>query len=221
MKKTPDHVAVLTGTSDSILHEALAAASLRAALSILGAAQRTEVRFLSFCIEAASQAQCAAEADLLAQRLHGEISEARNQGLSVQIRAQSGRRDIVEATRKLAAKVKSGRLHPDELTLEMLRQALPAVAFPDPDLIILCGRKASEQVAASWRLSDRLCFEGAYAEFYFCAAPFAEFAIADWHSALHDYGGRDRRFGRSTSSEALPAGRRTEAATISPENCIF
>lgn len=58
---------------------------------------------------------------------------------------------------------------------------------PDVDLLIRTG---GEQ-----RISDFLLWECAYAELWFTQRAWPDFTAADLHAALHDYRGRQRRFG--------------------------
>ncbi len=62
----------------------------------------------------------------------------------------------------------------------------PAAA--EVDLLIRTGGER--------RLSDFLLWESAYAELLFTDTMWPEFGPDDLRSALHDYRGRDRRFGR-------------------------
>jgi len=207
MKKVPEHVAIITGAGSSS-SDTNHAASLQAGRAVLLSAQQIGVRYLSFCPEAgggifAGMSELARKAQALAQGL------GQRPPVSVQIVEQSGRQDIVEATRKLAARVKSGHLRAEDLSAELLRETLSTAAFPDPDLIILCGRSGASL------LSRCLLFESAYAEMYFCSAAWPDFSAADWQRALSDYSQRERRFGR-TSDQLQPALHWPSPASLSP-----
>ena len=73
---------------------------------------------------------------------------------------------------------------------------------PDVDLMIRTGGEK--------RLSDFLLWEAAYAELYFTDVMWPDFGPEDLQSALADYRGRERRFGRAgnpaAATEAVPAG---------------
>lgn len=66
---------------------------------------------------------------------------------------------------------------------------------PNVDLLIRTG---GEQ-----RLSDFLLWESAYAELVFTPRLWPEFTPADLHSALAEFRGRDRRFGRVPAAAAI------------------
>ena len=75
----------------------------------------------------------------------GELEEATkdNTGLHFQIAINYGGRDeLVRAARKLAERVKSGELAPEEITQEQLGNALDTAGIPEPDLLIrTCGEQ--------------------------------------------------------------------------------
>jgi undecaprenyl diphosphate synthase len=62
--------------------------------------------------------------------------------------------------------------------------------FPIPDVDLLI-RSGGEQ-----RLSDFLLWECAYAEFYFTRSMWPEFTEEEFLTALDEFDGRERRFGR-------------------------
>ncbi len=98
-----------------------------------------------------------------------------------------GRRELVEAARRLARRVAAGALHPDAIDEALLAQHLLAPDLPDPDLLIRTG---GEQ-----RLSNFLLWQAAYAELYFTAVHWPDFQKADFFEAVKAYQGRTRRFG--------------------------
>lgn len=203
MKKVPEHVAMIVSLglqppeADSPAWRSFLTAALRCA-------RMSGVRYLTLCLED-QPPQVAARLNAAAP-----VSEG---GPHLEISAQGGRGDIVQAVRRLAGQVAAGRLRPDEVDQELLRGAMPgpssAHALPDPDLIILCGRGAQRH-----RLSDRLLFEIAYAEMHFCAAGWSDFAASDWAQALADYSARERRFGKT--SEQIQAGLTAGPTTSDP-----
>jgi undecaprenyl diphosphate synthase len=65
---------------------------------------------------------------------------------------------------------------------------------PQLDLLIRTGGER--------RLSDFLLWEAAYAELLFLERLWPDFAEADLATAMHDFGGRERRFGRLSSAAA-------------------
>jgi undecaprenyl diphosphate synthase len=101
----------------------------------------------------------------------------------------SGRWDIIEAVRKIAAEVKAGNLEPENISQEDLNTALNTAPYPNPDLLI---RTSGEQ-----RISNFLLWEIAYSEIYFTNVLWPEFSTEDFYRAIIDYQGRERRFGKT------------------------
>jgi undecaprenyl diphosphate synthase len=98
-----------------------------------------------------------------------------------------GRRELVEACRKLARSVQTGEMTPDSIDEAALQSALYLPDVPDPDLVI---RPSGEQ-----RLSNFLLWESAYAELWFADCLWPDFDEAHLLQALRFYSSRDRRFG--------------------------
>ena len=82
--------------------------------------------------------------------------------------------------------------------LNAVNHSAPA---PDVDLLIRTG--------GDQRLSDFLLWECAYAELYFTACLWPDFAAADFERALQDFAHRQRRFGKLAEPLTLPAQART------------
>lgn len=111
-----------------------------------------------------------------------------NTGLNFQIAINYGSRDeIVRAIKKLAADVKADKVPIDTITEELFAGYLDTREVPDPDLLI---RTSGEQ-----RLSNYLCWQLAYTEFYFTDVPWPAFTKEDLWKAIEKYNGRERRFG--------------------------
>ena len=98
-----------------------------------------------------------------------------------------GRREIVDAARKLAQRVAGGEMSADGITEEAFGQALYTAGMDDPDLLI---RTAGEQ-----RVSNFLLWQISYAEFYFSPICWPDFRRPQLEEALLDYTRRERRFG--------------------------
>ena len=94
---------------------------------------------------------------------------------------------IVSATRKLAEKVANGSLQPNEITEEMLQEALYTEDQPPVDLIL--------RPSGEYRLSNFLIWQSAYAEFVFMDVLWPDFKESDLDRAFEEYARRDRRFG--------------------------
>ena len=100
--------------------------------------------------------------------------------------AYGGRAEIIDATKKIAERIKAGELNVDEINEEVFRKELYMES--EPDLII---RTSGEQ-----RTSGFLLWQGSYAEFYFCPKLWPEFEKEDLIKAIEDYSERERRFGK-------------------------
>ncbi len=98
-----------------------------------------------------------------------------------------GRTEIVDAVRTLAEGVRQGRLAPDDIDETTFDEALYTAGMPDPDLLI--------RTAGEMRVSNFLLWQISYAELWVTDRCWPEFDRAALHQALHDYAGRERRFG--------------------------
>lgn len=98
-----------------------------------------------------------------------------------------GRRELVQACRSLAADAVMGKIRPEAIDEEHLRQKLYLPDIPDPDLVI---RPSGEQ-----RLSNFLLWQSAYAELWYSNVLWPDFSEDDLDLALQDYTQRDRRYG--------------------------
>ena len=129
----------------------------------------------------------------LATDLNDLLNEAEeitrsNSGLTLVIAFNYGaRQEIVDAVRKIAARVASGEVDPAAIDTAMIGDNLYTADIPDPDLII---RTSGEQ-----RLSNFLMWQAAYAELVFLPLQWPEFDAAAFAEALRQYGQRERRFG--------------------------
>jgi undecaprenyl diphosphate synthase len=111
---------------------------------------------------------------------------AENRRLTLTIAANyGGRWDILQAVNKI-------KEHPiDEATLA----AHLAMSYaPEPDLFIRTG---GEQ-----RISNFLLWQLAYTEFYFTETLWPDFDAQALEAAIASYGGRERRFGRTSDQVA-------------------
>jgi len=114
---------------------------------------------------------------------------ANNTGLKLVVAANySGRWDIVEAARKLAAQVEAGKLTAADITLEDYAAGLSLHDLPEPDLLI---RTSDEK-----RLSNFLLWQLAYSELYFTDTLWPDFNEQTLAEALKFYANRERRFGQ-------------------------
>jgi undecaprenyl diphosphate synthase len=111
-----------------------------------------------------------------------------NTGLELIIAFNYGSRDeIVRAAKRLAERVKSGELAPQDITQEILADQFDTAGIPDPDLII---RTSGEQ-----RISNFLLWQCAYSEFLFVDNFWPDFTRQTLENAIAVYQLRERRFG--------------------------
>jgi undecaprenyl diphosphate synthase len=113
---------------------------------------------------------------------------AEKTGLSVCLAINYGvRRELVDAVRSIAGRVKAGQLEPDAIGEETLSAHLYTAGMRDPDLLI---RTASEM-----RISNFLLWQISYAEIWVTDRCWPEFDEAPLRQAIRDFASRDRRFG--------------------------
>ena len=99
------------------------------------------------------------------------------------------REEIVSAVKKIAQRVAEGDLSANEIDDNLINSTLYTDGMPDPDLVI---RTSGEQ-----RISNFLLWQIAYAEFYFTPVLWPDFGEAEMAKALHSFGNRTRRFGKT------------------------
>jgi len=98
-----------------------------------------------------------------------------------------GRWDIIEAAKKIAKNVKSGKIDEAQIDENLFSKNLALAGQLDPDLLI---RTSGEQ-----RVSNFLLWNLAYSEFYFPRIHWPDFDTNELHKAIKLYARRDRRFG--------------------------
>ncbi len=98
-----------------------------------------------------------------------------------------GRTEIAHAAREIATLVSEGKLTPEQVDEETVRQHLYLPDVPDPDLIV--------RTSGEMRLSNFLLWQASYAEFYTTPVLWPDFGEADFQAALEAYASRSRRFG--------------------------
>ena len=112
----------------------------------------------------------------------------RNKGLTLVLAlSYGGRTEIVEAVRGIAAKVKQGKLDPEEITEQVLAQHLYTKGIPDPDLLI--------RTSGEMRVSNFLLWQISYAELVVTSTLWPDFRKPQFFEALEEYARRHRRFG--------------------------
>lgn len=134
--------------------------------------------------------------ELLPEELKGLIDEIESKTANYEEHwlnialAYGGRREIIDAVRKIAKLVETGSLKPEEIDEELLQKFLYTAYLPnpEPDLII---RTSGEE-----RLSGFLLWQSAYSELCFLEVYWPEFREIDLLRAIRVYQSRQRRFGR-------------------------
>jgi undecaprenyl diphosphate synthase len=114
-----------------------------------------------------------------------------------------GREMLTKAVREMCRAALAGRLDPAEITVETVESYLDSARILPPlDLLV--------RTSGEHRISNFFLWETAYAELYFTEKQWPEFERDDLMAALHDFAGRERRFGQT--SEQVRADRARLAA---------
>ena len=108
----------------------------------------------------------------------------------------SGRWDLTQATKRIAAAVADGRLRANEVTEDTVASYLTTANMPDPELLI---RTSGEQ-----RISNFLLWQLAYTELYITDLLWPDFRRQHFQEALQAYQRRERRFGKTSEQVAYP-----------------
>lgn len=117
-----------------------------------------------------------------------------NDGLHFQIALNYGGRDeILRAVGRMLEDDRKGLLDKSQnlsdgkITSELFESYLDTNGIPDPDLLI---RTSGEQ-----RISNFLCWQLAYSEFYFTDVHWPDFTKQELEKAIEVYSSRNRRYG--------------------------
>ena len=124
------------------------------------------------------------------RQLIGEATDrtATNTGIHFNVCTNyGGRAELVRAARRLAERVACGELDPAGIDEACFAAELHTAGDRDPDLLI---RTSGEQ-----RISNFLLWQLAYAELHITEVLWPDFDEAALLRALHDFQGRQRRFG--------------------------
>lgn len=98
-----------------------------------------------------------------------------------------GRREILDATKKIVSKVKSGKISIEDIDEELFKENLYYGNIPDPDLMIRPG--------GDYRISNYLLWEMAYSEFYFTKTYWPDFSKKLLEDIINNFNTRERRYG--------------------------
>lgn len=99
----------------------------------------------------------------------------------------SGRNEITDAVRDIAAEAAAGKVSAAEITPEYFASRLMTAGIPDPDLLI--------RTSGELRLSNFLLWQLSYTEIHVAETLWPDFKKKDFLDALADYAGRHRRYG--------------------------
>ncbi len=102
----------------------------------------------------------------------------------------SGRWEILDAIKKVAAEVKEGKLDPEQITEKMVSDHMNAPDLPDPEILI--------RTSGEYRTSNFLMWQTAYTELFFSPKLWPDFRKEDLYEAIIDFQHRERRFGKTS-----------------------
>ncbi|MDO7848383.1 isoprenyl transferase [Hymenobacter sp. M29] len=124
-----------------------------------------------------------------------ELTKAGTRMTLVLALSYSGRWDLTQATRRMAADVASGQLQPAEVSEKTVASYLVTANMPDPELLI---RTSGEQ-----RISNFLLWQLAYTELYITDLLWPDFRKEHFREAIMAYQRRERRFGKTSEQVAV------------------
>jgi undecaprenyl diphosphate synthase len=134
---------------------------------------------------------------MLSKAVNSELDESLeitggNTGLNlIMALSYSGRWELVNAVKNIAADVEAGNIHASDVNQQLLQKYLWTSEFPDPELMI--------RTSGEYRISNFLLFQLAYAELYFTNTRWPDFRKQHLYEALIDFQGRERRFGKTSA----------------------
>lgn len=99
----------------------------------------------------------------------------------------SGRLEIMDAAKRFASLVKSGKRALSDLDEKLFSALLYTKSQPDPDLLI--------RTSGEMRISNFLLWQISYSELYVTSKLWPDFKRADLEGAIAEYQKRERRFG--------------------------
>lgn len=112
-----------------------------------------------------------------------------NEGLTLILAlSYSGRWEITEAVRQIAAEVEQGTLHAGDINDHLFTKYLNTSEFPDPELLI--------RTSGEMRISNFLLWQIAYSELYISEILWPDFRREHLFEAIRSYQQRERRFGK-------------------------
>jgi undecaprenyl diphosphate synthase len=133
--------------------------------------------------------------EMLPEYASKELIEAveltnKNNGLTLIIAlSYSSRWELVNAVKLIAADVQNGKLTPQQIGEDTLRNYLSTSQYPDPELMI--------RTSGEFRISNFLLYQLAYAELYFTDTRWPDFRKEHLYQAIINFQQRQRRFGKT------------------------
>ena len=119
---------------------------------------------------------------------HAVEKTAGNDRMTLAIALNYGARtELVRATKRIAEKVRSGGVDPEDVNEASIEAELDTVGLPPLDLLI--------RTSGEHRLSNFLLWQAAYAELLFVDTLWPDFDGDTMRSALAEYARRERRYG--------------------------
>jgi undecaprenyl diphosphate synthase len=100
----------------------------------------------------------------------------------------SGRAELVDAVRRIAADVGGSGADPDQVDEAFVARYLYTAGLPDPDLLI--------RTSGEMRLSNFMLWQLAYTELWITDTLWPDFRRQHLYDAVANYQARERRFGR-------------------------
>ncbi|MFT7588247.1 MAG: undecaprenyl diphosphate synthase [Limisphaerales bacterium] len=110
----------------------------------------------------------------------------------------SGRWDIAEAAKKIAAKAASGQIKPEDINEALFAQHLSTSGMPDPELMI--------RTSGETRISNFMLWQNAYSEWYFTPTLWPDFREEQFYQAVLEFQHRERRFGKTSEQIQVKPG---------------
>ena len=98
-----------------------------------------------------------------------------------------GGNELVEATKKMAKKVKDGEIDIKDIDEDLISNNIYTAGMPDPDLLIRPGGELRTSNFLPWQLT--------YSEFVFTDKYWPDFTEEDLDEAILEYEKRNRKFG--------------------------
>jgi undecaprenyl diphosphate synthase len=97
------------------------------------------------------------------------------------------RQEILDAVVKIVEMVQRGEMTVNEISEQVVSDALYTSGMPDPDLLI--------RTSGEYRISNFLLWQISYSEIYITPTLWPDFGKNEYLTAIRDYQQRERRFG--------------------------